>query len=177
MSLKCKYNECHFVHSSYKEIVRHVKSVHSIYFGFKIKCCHPACELEFKIMCCFETHVLSKHMDTPLNEIRLKCNVINCNEQLLNIDSLYSHYYQHLKSDKREKMVCFYNDCETEANEYRNFTKHLSKRHLDEKRDIILSGDVALIRLIKAEFFNTDEYQEKINHINENQLNHNQVSR
>jgi hypothetical protein len=38
-----------FVHSSYKEIVRHVKSVHSIYFGFKIKCCHPACELEFKI--------------------------------------------------------------------------------------------------------------------------------
>jgi hypothetical protein len=59
----------------------------------------------------------------------------------------------------------------TNANEYRNFTKHLSKKHLDEKKDIILLGDVALSS-IKADFFNIDEYQERINQINENHSHH-----
>ena len=149
-NLQCNYLKCPFKSQQIEEMIKHIRTNHSNDFNFQIDCCFSNCSKKFKQMKSYENHVKSKHKKNEDPELcSIKCGVINCGKNILNVNDLYLHYFNHLRNrNDSQSIYCFYKNCDYECITARNFSNHLTRMH---KKDIKELKDELLINIYPHE--------------------------
>lgn len=177
---QCNFISCKHNTNDTTDMLDHIFINHSLDACFNAKCFMPHCFKHFKYFKQLENHVKKFHSDPNVSkQFKIVCDRKECGKILDDMDSLYRHYYHHIKEiestkNKQIKIIkCFYKNCNYELYEYKQntvhlFRNHLSRMHAHVKEEKYLKNEL-LVSNCHSDDERTNDYMDYIDFENNEQ--------